>query len=104
MRAVALAWAVGLGLMTWRTAQEFGQPPVPGRLLGASAVFAALGLLAEAGPGAARVAGLAAWGFDLAVLLQIPPHSLTSLQGFAEGPRKTGRGAPGTAPGTATGG
>ena len=96
MRGIVLAWAVGLGIMTWRTAQEFGQPPVPGRLLGASVVFAALALLAEYQP-ATRAATLAAWGFDVAVLLGVPPKSLTSTQGFSKpvtAPRP-GRGAQG---------
>lgn len=77
MRGITLAWAVGLGLMTWRTAQEFHRPPVPGRILGASVVFAALALLAEYGP-AQRAAVLAAWGFDVAVLFKLPPSAFTT--------------------------
>jgi hypothetical protein len=77
LRGITLAWAVGLGLMTWRTAQEFHRPPVPGRLLGASVVFAALALLAEYEP-ATRAAVLAAWGFDLAVLFKLPPSAFTT--------------------------
>jgi hypothetical protein len=76
VRGIILAWAVGLGLMTWRTAVEFHRPPVPGRILGASVVFAALALLAEYEP-ATRAAVLAAWGFDVAVLLGLPPSALT---------------------------
>lgn len=79
-----LAWAVGLGLMSWRSVQEFGRPPVPGRLLGASLVFAALSLLAEYEP-ARRAAVLAAWGFDVAVLLQLPPGALTKGSGWITG-------------------
>ena len=67
--------------MSWRTAQEFHKPPVPGRILGASLVFAALALLAEYQP-ATRVAILAAWGFDVAVLFQAGPAALTSTAGF----------------------
>lgn len=77
MRGITLAWAVGLGLMTWRTAQEFHRPPVPGRLLGASVVFMALGLLAEYPP-ATKAAVLAAWGFDVAVLFKLPPSAFTT--------------------------
>lgn len=77
MRGLTLAWAVGLGLMTWRTAQEFHRPPVPGRLLGASVVFMALGLLAEYPP-ATRAAVLMAWGFDVAVLFKLPPSAFTT--------------------------
>lgn len=81
MRGIVLAWAVGLGIMSWRTVQEFHRPPVPGRILGASAVFAGLALLAEYEP-AARFATLAAWGFDLAVVFQAGPAALTSTKGF----------------------
>lgn len=82
MRGLVLAWLVGLGLLTWRTAQEYHKPPVPGRLAGASVVFVLLALIAEAGPNAARTATITAWAFDLAVLLQIPPDQLTSTAGF----------------------
>lgn len=84
MRGVMVAWLAGLALMSWRTAQQYHQPPVPGRLLGASGVFAALALLAEYQP-AARAAQWAAWGFDLAVLFQIGPAALTSTAGFQIG-------------------
>lgn len=85
MRGIVLAWAVGLGIMTWRTAQQYGQPPVPGRLLGASGVFAMLALLAEYQP-AAPAAQLAAWGFDIAVLFRAGPKALVSTAGFGKQP------------------
>lgn len=81
MRGIVLAWAVGLGIMTWREAQKFGKPPVPGTVLAASVVFAALAFLAEY-PAATRAATLAAWGFDVAVLFEAGPKALTSTQGF----------------------
>jgi hypothetical protein len=81
LRGIVLAWAVGLGLMSWREVQQTHRPPVPGRLLGASFVFMALALVAEYQP-ATRAAVLAAWGFDLAVLFQIGPLALVSTQGF----------------------
>lgn len=96
-----LAWAVGLGLMSWRDAQKYHKPPVPGRLIGASLVFIALALLAEYEP-ARRAAVLAAWGFDLAVVFQIGPKQLTSTAGLGPvTPAKTGQLAPGS-PGSKT--
>lgn len=76
MRGITLAWLTGLGLLSWRTAQQYRKPPVPGRLAGASVVFAVLALIAEAEP-ARRPATLAAWGFDIAILLKLPPGWLT---------------------------
>lgn len=77
MTGMVLAWLTGLGVMSWRTAQEYHRPPVPGRILAASVVFAALALLAEYEP-ARRAAVLAAWGFDLAIVLKLPPSALTT--------------------------
>lgn len=87
-----LAWAAGLGLLTWQTARVYRKPPVPGRLLGASVVFAALAMLA-AYPPATRAATLAAWGFDVAVLFKLPPNWLT----WQNEPGLSGR--PGLVPG-----
>ena len=92
-KGVALAWLAGLGIFTWRTFKVYRKPPVPGRVLAASVVFAALALLAEYEP-AARFAALAAWGFDVAVLFSLPPSALTgSLQA---GGITSGAAAPGT--------
>lgn len=81
MRGLLLAWLAGLGLMSWRDVQEYHRPPVPGRLLGASLVFAALGVIAEYEP-ARTPAAIAAWGFDLAILFQVGPQALVSTKGF----------------------
>lgn len=67
-RGIALAWLAGLGILSWREVSAYRKPVPPGRLAAASGVFAALALLAEYQP-AAGAATLAAWGFDLAVLL-----------------------------------
>jgi hypothetical protein len=81
LRGLVLAWAVGLGIMAWREAQQYHRPVVPGRVLGASAVYALLALIAEYEP-ATRAAVLAAWGFDIAVLFQAGPAALVSTKGF----------------------
>lgn len=100
MRGLVLAWAVGLGILTWRTAQEYHKPPVPGRILGASMVYVLLAFLAEYEP-ARRAAVLAAWGFDVAVLFKAGPAALVSTAGFGGAP-SAGEG--GSAAGEGSGG
>jgi hypothetical protein len=81
-RAVLLAWVTGLGLLTWRELQQAPfKPPPPGRYLAASGLYALLGLLATWDE-AAQIAALLAWGFDLALILQVLPQA-------AGGPAKT---------------
>lgn len=75
MNGIVLAWAVGLGIMAVRQAQRYHQPPVPGRVLGASGVYAALALAAEYQP-ARSAAVLAAWAFSVAVLFQAGPAAI----------------------------
>lgn len=70
-RSLALAWLVGLGVLSWREVSAYHKPVPAGRLAAASGVFVLLGLLSQYQP-AAGAAGLAAWGFDLAILLQAP--------------------------------
>jgi len=84
MRGLVLAWAVGLGIFSWREWQIYGRPPVPGRLLAGSLVFGTLALIAEYEP-AARPATLAAWAFDLAVLFKAGPATLTQGAGWITG-------------------
>lgn len=74
-RGIFLAWLAGLGLMTWRELEQVRRPPPPGRYLAASGLYAALGLIAEYPP-AAPAAALAAWGFDLAIFLQVLPEQV----------------------------
>ena len=83
------AWAVGLGILTWREVAEFRRPVPPGRYAAASGVFVLLGLLATSDK-AAPVAMLTAWGFDLAVLL-----APGVLPGTAGPKQRTGQGGGG---------
>lgn len=87
-RGVLLAWLAGLGIVTWREVRVYHQPPVPGRLLGASGWFALLGLLASYEPAAGAAAAIA-WGTDIAALLNLLPAALAGTQ-------------PGKAPATGT--
>lgn len=99
--SLTAAWLFGMGLISYRNIARNHQPPVPGTLLAASGLFALLALLAEYQPAAAPAA-LAAWGFDLAALLNILPA------GLAGPPAAAGKPAPKTgttqAPGTTTAG
>lgn len=69
MRGIFAAWALAVGVLTWREIEANRKPPPAGRYLAASGLFGALGLLAEYQP-AAGAAAVAAWGFDLALILQ----------------------------------
>lgn len=71
-RGILLAWLAGMGLVTWRGVAKYKKPVPPGQYLAASGVYAMLGLVAEWQP-AAPVAALMAWGFDLAVFLDVLP-------------------------------
>lgn len=66
-----LAWLAGEGIVTWRWAKA-GAPPTPGALAAASGFFVLLALLHEYPP-ARGAATLAAFGIDIAALLQILP-------------------------------
>lgn len=69
MGGIALAWLFGESLVVWRWVKA-GAPPTPGALLLSSGVFAGLALLAQAQQ-ARTLAATLAWGFDLAILLQL---------------------------------
>jgi len=97
----------GLGLITYRNVARNHQPPIPGQLLAASGLFALLALAAEYQPAAAPAA-LAAWGFDLAALLNILPGNLAGPAKTTTAPaaKAPAAGPTGTtqAPGTTTAG
>jgi hypothetical protein len=73
-----LAWLAGLGIIAWRDIAKNHAPPVPGQLLGASGLFALLAVIAEYTP-ASQAATLAAWGFDIAALMNVLPQGLGGL-------------------------
>jgi len=83
-----LAWVTGLGLMTVRELQQVRRPPPPGRYLAASGIYAGLALLASYEP-AAPAAALAAWGFNLAVFLQVLPETVGGSKTKAKGKSKS---------------
>jgi hypothetical protein len=73
---VILAWAAGMGIITWRAVVRDHQPPVPGQMLAATGLFAGLAALAEYQP-AAGAAALFGFGVDVAVLMQVLPGTKT---------------------------
>lgn len=106
--SLTAAWLFGLGLITYRNIARNHQPPVPGTLLAASGLFALLALAAEYQPAAAPAA-LAAWGFDLAALMNILPGDLAgpAKKAPAKAPapaQATGFSGTTQAPGTTTAG
>jgi hypothetical protein len=69
---ITAAWAVGIGIVTWRSVSRQHHAPFPGQLLAVSGLFALLGVIADYEP-AAGTATLIAWGVDVAALLQVLP-------------------------------
>lgn len=72
MGGMVAAWAVGEGIIIWRSVRKNHTPPMPGALLWSSALFVMLALLAESDT-ARPLAVTLAWGFDIAALLNLFP-------------------------------
>lgn len=77
MAGITLAWLIGETIIIWRKVGQEHRPPSPGVLLGSSAFFALLALVAEYQP-ARPAATLLAFGIDLAAWLQVPAVTGTS--------------------------
>src|SRR5215831_6081933 len=69
MGGLVLAWLVGESVLIWRWGKA-GAPPTPGALALSSALFAGLAVIAQAEQ-ARTFATVVAWGYDLAIVLQI---------------------------------
>jgi hypothetical protein len=69
---IALAWAVGEGILVVRSIRVNHGPPVPGALLAASGLFVLLAVLAQA-ERAKFLATALAWGFDAAAFMNLYP-------------------------------
>ena len=72
MGGIALAWAVGEGILIYRSVRYQHGPPVPGALLASSGLFVLLALLAQADR-ARFLATALAWGFDAAAFMNLFP-------------------------------
>lgn len=75
-RGLAAAWLVGEALVIWRIVHKEHHIPAPGALLGISALFAGMAVAADVFPRAGKVIVLAAWGLDVAALLNLWPQGL----------------------------
>jgi hypothetical protein len=73
MGGLVAAWAVGEGIIIYRSFKQRKAPPMPGALLASSALFVMLALLAESDT-ARPLAVTLAWGFDLAAWLNLAPQ------------------------------
>lgn len=87
-RGLAVAWLAGVGLITWRGIAKNHKPVSAGQYAAASGLYVLLALVSEYEP-AAPIAVLTAWGFDLAVFLQVLPQQVS-------GPKSGTTQAPGT--------
>ena len=76
MGGIALAWAVGEGILVFRSVKYNHAPPVPGALLATSGLFILLALLAQADR-ARFLATALAWGFDAAAFMNLFPAVTT---------------------------
>jgi hypothetical protein len=75
-KGIFAAWALGMGLLTWRELQLAPwKPPPPGRYLAASGLYAVLGLVGTS-DAAAPLAAAVAWAFDVALVLQVLPETM----------------------------
>ena len=72
MGGIALAWAVGEGILVYRSIKVNHGPPVPGALLASSGLFVLLAILAQAQQ-ARFLATALAWGFDIAAFANLFP-------------------------------
>jgi hypothetical protein len=75
-RGLVAAWLVGEGIIIWRMVHKDHRLPVPGALLGVSALFAGLALTADVFPSSAQLVTMAAWGLDVAAFMNVLPKGL----------------------------
>lgn len=73
---IAAAWLAGMAIMVWRQVHQSHRMPVPGALLGVTALFAAGGVVSEVFPASARLVTLGLFGLDVAALLGALPAGL----------------------------
>lgn len=103
--SLAAAWLAGEGIVIWRMVHKDHRPPVPGALLGITALFLTLGLVAEVFPASAKFVGVAAWGLDVAAFLNALPAGLAGQISQAQAAESAAVGGGTTqAPGTSTAG
>lgn len=78
MRAgLVAAWAAGMSLVIWRQVHHSHRPPVPGSLLGVSALFAAAALVSDIWPRSTGLVTLTVVGLDVAAFMNVLPAGLS---------------------------
>jgi len=97
MGGLASAWLLGEAIVIWRQVHQSHKLPVPGQLIGVTALFAVLGLVADSSPAARPVVTLLAWGIDLAGLINAWPAGLSGQVAQAETAQGPGTGQEGSA-------
>ena len=80
MGGFVLAWFAGESIVVYRWV-KLKAPPPPGALMLASGVFVGLAVLAQYQP-ARTTATVAAWAFDLAILLQVVGKTPAQVTGW----------------------
>jgi hypothetical protein len=80
MGGFVLAWFAGESILVWRWA-KLKAPPPPGALALSSGLFLALAAAAQYQPARTTIT-LAAWGLDLAILLQVIGKAPTQVTGW----------------------
>lgn len=98
-----LPWVAALGITGWREVRASGHIPVPAALLGVTLLYAGLSVITEIVPGAARPVLLAAWGLNVAGLLNILPGGLYQQVSAAQKTEAAAGAAPAGKPVTGTG-
>lgn len=77
MRGFVAAWVAGMAIVVWRNTAVNKKLPVPGAMAGVTGLFAAMALVADVAPQTRQVMTWAAWGLDIAGLLNILPAGLS---------------------------
>ena len=93
MGGIALAWAVGTGILSYRSVKANHSPPIPGALLATSGLFVLLALLAQAEQ-ARFLATALAWGLDAAAFLNLFPPVTSGTGGAQVAPTPSGKTPP----------
>lgn len=70
-KTLLVEWLVAEGIIFYRGYKQQGHIVMPGQLLAASGAFVLLALLAEAGPGAEKLASTLGGGFVMAAGLNL---------------------------------
>ena len=92
--ALAGAWLLGMGIVTWRQVKGGAHLPVPGALLAVTGLFAVLGVVSDVVPRAQPFIVVTAYGLDVAGIFNLWP---TGLGGQVQAAAAAGTGQPGAA-------